>query len=325
MRRREFIAAIGGAVAWPFAARAQGEAMRRIGVLMSQDEAEDRVRFALLREALAKLGWTEGRNLRLDIRYSASDPDRIKAYAAELVSLAPDVLFGISTPVLEALLKQTRSVPIVFAGVSDPVSAGFVPSLARPGGNVTGFTSFEYAISAKWLELLKEAAPNTTRAGIILFRGDPSWSRYLAPIEAAAPSFGVQLTRIFLSDPGESAHAINAFAQEPQGGLVVTNNPRARIQRDLIVELAARHRLPAVYPARFYVTSGGLMSYGTDSDEAFPRAAAYVDRILRSEKPGDLPVQLPTKYEFVVNLKTARALGLDVPAEVLVRADEVIE
>jgi putative tryptophan/tyrosine transport system substrate-binding protein len=325
--RREFITLLGGAAAtWPLASRAQQDGrVPRVGVLMINDAAEDRVRVALLRDALAKLGWTEGRNLRVDYRFAATDPEAIRTYAAELVSLAPDVIFGVSTPVLEALRNQTRSVPIVFAGVSDPVSAGFVPSLARPGGNITGFSNFEYAISAKWLELLKEAAPNTTRAGIILFRDDPSWSRYLAPIEAAAPSFGVQVMRIFLGDPDESARAIDAFAQEPQGGLVVTNNPRARAQRDLIVELAARHRLPAVYPARFYATSGGLMSYGIDPDDPMPRAAAYLDRILRGEKPGDLPVQLPTKYEFVVNLKTMRVLGLTLPLPLIGRTDEVIE
>jgi putative tryptophan/tyrosine transport system substrate-binding protein len=278
-----------------------------------------------LRDALAKLGWTEGRNLRIDIRFAASDPDRMKSYAAELISLAPDVLFGVSTPVLEALQNLTRTVPIVFLGVSDPVSAGFVPSLPHPGGNITGFTSFEYAISAKWLEVLKEAAPGTTRAGIILFRGDPSWSRYFAPIEAAAPSFGMQATRIFLGDPDESARVIDAFAQEPQGGLVVTLNPRARVQRDLLIELAARHRLPAIYPQRFYVTSGGLMSYGFDTDRDFPSAASYIDRILRGEKPGDLLVQLPTKFEFVVNLKTARTLGITLPLPLIGRTDEVIE
>jgi putative tryptophan/tyrosine transport system substrate-binding protein len=326
MRRRDFIKLVGGGAAWPCVARAQQAGrVRRIGVLTSQAEAEDKARVALFSDALAKLGWTEGRNLRTDIRFGASDPDRIRTYAAELVALAPDVLFGVSTPVLRALQNQTRSVAIVFAGVSDPVSAGFVPNLARPGGNITGFSGFEYAISAKWLELLKQAAPDTTRVGIILFRGDPSWERYVAPIEAAASSFGIHATRIFLGDPDESARVIIAFAQEPQGGLVVTSNPRARDQRELIIALSARHRLPAVYPARFYAASGGLISYGYDPDDAFPRAATYIDRILRGEKPGDLPVQLPTKYEMVLNLKTAKALGLTVPDTLLTRADGVIE
>ena len=331
MNRRDVVSLIGSTVAasaWPLATRAQeGERMRRVGVLMSGGEAdsEQLARVAAFREAFEKLGWAEGRNVRIDLRFAATDPERVRSYAAALLSQAPDVILANSTPVLEELLKQSRSVPIVFNGVSDPVSAGFVPSLARPGGNITGFSAFEYSIGGKWLEILKEAAPATKRVAVLLFRDDPSWSRYLAPIEALAPSFGVQLTNVFLGDAAEPERTLEAFAREPDGGLIVTNNPKAMAQRELIGTVAARLRLPAVYPARAYVSSGGLMSYGIDPVDPFRRAAAYVDRILRGEKPADMPVQQPDKYEFVVNLKAARALGLTLPLPLIGRTDEVIE
>jgi putative ABC transport system substrate-binding protein len=329
MKRREFITLLGGAMAcWPFAAHAQpGERMRRIGVLVAggEDDPDQLVRVTAFREAFEKLGWAEGRNVRIDLRFAATDPQRVRSYAAALLSQAPDVILANSTPVLEELLKQSRSIPIVFTGVSDPVSAGFVPNLARPGGNITGFSAFEYTIGGKWLEILKEAVPAAKRVAVLLFRGDPSWSRYLAPIEALAPSFGVQLTNIFLDDPVELERTLEEFARDPIGGLVVTNNPKAMAQRELIGTLAARLHLPAVYPARVYVTGGGLMSYGIDPVDPFRRAASYVDRILRGEKPADMPVQQPTKYEFVVNLKAARALGLILPLPLIGRTDEVIE
>jgi putative ABC transport system substrate-binding protein len=328
MRRREFITLLGGAAAWPVAARAQQESrVRRVGVLMAGGEADPEVlaRVTAFRESLDKLGWVEGRNVRIAVRFANADPERIRSYSASLLNPVPDVILTNTTPVLEAFQKQTRSVPIVFTAVSDPVSAGFVPSLARPGGNITGFSNFEYTIGGKWLQNLIEAAPGTKRMAILLSRIDPAWSRYLAPIEAMAPSFGVQLTNVFLDNPTQTERALEAFAGEPNGGLLTTNTPQATAQREFIVSLAAHLRLPAIYPNRLYVTSGGLMSYGIDQIDPFRRAAAYIDRILRGEKPGDLPVQQPTKYEFVVNLKAARALGIEVPPNLLARADDVIE
>jgi putative ABC transport system substrate-binding protein len=329
MRRREFITLLGStAVAWPLAARAQqGEPMRRVGVLMlgGESDPDQLARVAAFREAFEKLGWAEGRNVRIDLRFASAEPERIRSYSAALLGLAPDVILANGTPVLETLRKLTLSVPIVFVGVSDPVSAGFVPSLARPGGNITGFSNFEYTIGEKWLEILTEAVPATKRVAVLMSREDPAWSRYLAPIEALAPSFGIQLTSVFVGDPLEIERTLVAFAREPNGGLIVTNNPRAMARRELIGTLAARHRLPAVYPARVYVISGGLMSYGIDPVDPYWRAAAYVDRILRGEKPGEMPVQQPTKFEFVVNLKAARALGLNLPLPLIGRTDEVIE
>jgi putative ABC transport system substrate-binding protein len=329
MRRRDFITLLGGTVvAWPSAAHAQqGSAMRRIGVLMlgGETDPDQRGRVAAFREAFAKLGWAEGRNVRIDLRFAAVDHERIRSYSAAMLSQAPDVILANGTAALEAFQKQTRSVPIVFVGVSDPVSAGFVSSLARPGGNITGFSNFEYSIGGKWLEILTEAAPTTKRVAVLLSREDTAWSRYLAPIEALAPSVGVQLTSVFLGDPVEIERTLDAFAREPTGGLIAANNPKAMAHRELIATLAARHRLPAIYPARVYVTSGGLMSYGIDPVDPYRGAASYVDRILRGEKPADMPVQQPTKYEFVVNLKAARALGLTLPLPLIGRTDEVIE
>jgi putative tryptophan/tyrosine transport system substrate-binding protein len=329
MRRRQFIMLLGGAIAaLPVAARAQKpDRVRRLGVLMlgAETDPDQQGRVMAFREGLAKLGWAEGRSIQTDYRFAGADPERIRSYAAALVGQAPDVIVANGTPVLEALQALTRSAPIVFVGVSDPVSAGFEPSLARPGGNITGFSNFEYAIGGKWLELLKEAAPGINRIGVLLWRGDPSWSRYLAPIETAASSLGMPLTTIFLGDTVEIERAIEAFAHEPLGGLIATNNSKAMAERDRIIGLAARRRLPAVYPARVYASSGGLMSYGIDPADPFRQAASYVDRILRGEKPGDLPVQQPTKYELVVNLKTAKALGLAVPPTLIARVDEAIE
>jgi ABC-type uncharacterized transport system substrate-binding protein len=329
MRRREFIIIVGSAAAaCPRAARAQhGTRERRIGVLMlgGETDPDQLSRVTAFREAFAELGWAEGRNVRIDLRFAAVDPERIRSYSAAMISQAPDVILANGTPVLEAFQKQTRSVPIVFVGVSDPVSAGFLPSLARPGGNITGFSNFEYTIGGKWLEILVEAAPATKRVAVLLSSEDPAWSRYLAPIEALAPSFGVHLTSVFLDDPVGINRTLEAFAREPNGGLIATNNPKAMAHRGLIATLAARYRLPAVYPARVYVTSGGLMSYGIDPVDPYRGAASYVDRILRGEKPEDMPVQQPTKFEFVVNLKAARALGLTLSLPLIGRTDEVIE
>ncbi len=271
------------------------------------------------------MGWVEGRNVRIDYRFAATDSERIRSHSADLVAAGPDAILANGTPILEALQKRTSTLPIVFVGVSDPLGAGFVPSLARPGGNLTGFSNFEYAIGGKWLELLKEVAPGVRRAAVLLHRDDTAWSRYLAPIEALAPSLGIQLSSVFLGDASETERHLGAFAREQNGGVIVTNNARAMSQRDLIGTLAVRHQLPAVYPARVYTAGGGLASYGIDPVDPYRRAAGYVDRILRGEKPADLPVQAPTKYELAINLKTAKALGLEVPPTLLARADEVIE
>jgi putative ABC transport system substrate-binding protein len=328
--RRELISRVGGAAAasaQPCAARAQ-EQMRRVALVGgagSDSDPETQARVAAFRDGLAKLGWVEGRNVRIDVRFSASDPERIRSYAAELTDLSPDVIVSSGTPSLAALVNLTRSLPIVFVAVSDPVSAGFVPGLAKPGSNITGFSNYEYSIAGKWLQLLKEVAPATARVGVLLWRGDSSWSRYLAPVETLAPSLGVQLTRIFLGDAKEIERDIDTFGLEPHGGLLVISSSRALVFRNLIADLAIRNRLPTVVPARSYAISGGLMSYGVDIVDQFRRAASYVDRILRGEKPGDLPVQLPTKYEFVINIRTARAMGFMLPPSLPLRADEVIE
>ena len=330
MRRREFIAALGGAaacsVSWPLAARAQ-ERVRRIGVLMSlaADDPEMKARLAAFMQGLQHLGWIDGRNVRIDTRTTAGDAERIRSYAAELVALAPDVILAAGGQVVGGLLRATRTVPVVFTQTPDPVGAGFVASLARPGGNATGFTQFEYGISAKWLELLKEIAPNMTRAAVLRDPTIPEGIGQFAIIQAVAPSLGVELRPVDVRDAGEIERAIAAFATSANGGLIVPASGLANVHRELIIALATRHRLPAVYPFRFYVTGGGLISYGPDSIDPHRRAASYVDRILRGEKPADLPVQAPTKFEMVLDLKTAKALGLKVPQSVLARADEVIE
>jgi putative tryptophan/tyrosine transport system substrate-binding protein len=329
MKRREFMLALGGAAAtWPLALRAQqGERVRRIGVLMNlaADDPESPVRVAAFAQGLQELGWTVGRNVRIDTRWGASDPDRSRSYAAELVALAPDVILASGTPSVMALLQTSRTVPIVFANVIDPVGSGFAENLAQPGGNVTGFSMFEYGISGKWLELLKEIAPGVTRVAVLRDPALASGGGQLGALQAVATSFGVELNPIGVRDAGEIERAVLAFARRSNGGLIVTGSTSAVAHRNLIVTLAAQHKLPAVYVQRYIVIGGGLISYGPDSIDPYRRAAGYVDRILRGDKPADLPVQAPTKYELVINLKTAKALGLEVPSTLLARADEVIE
>ena len=329
MKRREFITLLGGAAAaWPLVARAQqGERMRRIGVLMSlaADDPQGQARIAAFVQGLQQLGWTDGRNVRIDTRWGAGDADRIRRYAAELVALAPDVILASGGSVVGPLLQATRTVPIVFTQTPDPVGAGFVESLARPGGNATGFTLFEYGIEREMA-----GAAQADRAGRDA-SGGPSGCRHPAgigqfgAIQSVAPSFGVELSPVDVRDATEIERAVTAFARSANGGLIVTASAAAIVHRELIITLAARHRLPAVYFARYFVIGGGLISYGPDPVDPHRRAAGYVDRILKGEKPADLPVQAPTKYELVINLKTAKALGLDVPPMLLARADEVIE
>jgi putative tryptophan/tyrosine transport system substrate-binding protein len=326
MRRREFITLLGGAAAvWPLAARAEGERIRRIGVLMNlaADDAEGQARLAAFVQDLQQLGWTDGRNVRIDYRWAAGDARLFHRYAEELLALAPDVILASATPSVQALQQATRTVPIVFAMVGDPVGMGVVASLARPGGNTTGFTPMEFGFGAKWVELLKEIAPRVTRVAVL--RDLTIGPAQLSAIQAVAPSFGVELSAVGVRDAGEIERIVAAFAGSSDAGLIVTASTSAMVHRDLITMLAARYRLPAVYPFRYYVTAGGLISYGANSTDPFRRAANYVDRILKGEKPADLPVQAPSKYELVINLKTAKALGLEIPASVLARADEVIE
>jgi putative tryptophan/tyrosine transport system substrate-binding protein len=328
MGRREFITLIGGAAAaWPLAARAQQpERIRVIGVLISTaaDDPEGQARIAAFRQGLQELGWTEGRNVRIDTR-AAADADQFRTQAAELVALASDVILAATTPGVAAVQHATRTVPVVFVTVFDPVSAGFVSNLARPGGNTTGFALPEYGTSVKWLELLKEIAPGVTRVAVVRDPALVSGTGQLAAIQAVAPSFSVELNPVDARDPTEMERAIAAFARSANGGLIVTASPASVTHRKLIIALAARHRLPAVYAFRFMVADGGLISYGPNSIDPYRRAATYVDRILKGEKPGDLPVQAPTKYELVIHLKTAKAMGLTVPDSLLARADEVIE
>jgi putative ABC transport system substrate-binding protein len=301
--------------------------MRRIGVLMNftADDAVSQGRLTAFVQGLQELGWTVGRNLQIDYRWGAGNVERYRTFAAELVALTPDILVTVGAPAVEALQRATRTVPIVFTSVTDPVGGGLVASLARPGGNTTGFTLSEYGLSGKWLELLKEIAPRVTRAAVLRNPAIASGSGQLGAIQAVAPSFGVELSPVNVRDAGEIERAVAAFARSPNGGLIVPASAAAQLHLDLIITLAARHKLPAVYADRIYVTGGGLISYGPDRIDQYRRAAGYVDRILKGEKPADLPVQTPTKYELVINLKTAKALGLEVPATVLVRADEVIE
>jgi putative ABC transport system substrate-binding protein len=310
MKRREFITLVGGAaVAWPLAARAQqGERMRRIGVLMSltADDPEAIARLAAFVQGLEALGWTDGRNIQIDYRRTAGVAERIRSHAAELVALAPDVILASGGQVMGALLQATRTVPIVFTQTPDPVGAGFVASLARPGGNATGFMLFEYGISGKWLELLKEIAPRVTRAAVLRDPAIASGSGQLGAIQAVAPSFGVEVSPVGVRDADEIEHALTAFARGSNGGLIVTGSNLAQVHRELIVTLTARHRLPAVYSNRVFVTGGGLISYGPDRIDQYRRAAGYVDRILKGEKPADLPVMQPTKFELAINLKTAK-------------------
>ena len=326
--RRDFIALLAGAaLAHPLAARAQQrERMRRIGVLMplTADDPESQARNAAFLQGLGELGWTVGRNVRIDYRWGAGDPERYRAHAAELVALAPDVVLAQGSSTVIALQRATRAVPIVFANVTDPVGGSLVASLARPGGNATGFTSTEFGFAGKWLELLKEIAPRVTRVAVMR-DAIASQIGLLGGIQAVAPSLKVELRPVDMRDADEIERAVVAFAGQPNGGLIVTQGAQALLHRELIVALAARHRLPAVYAYRTHVAGGDLVSYGIDNVEQFRRAAGYVDRILKGEKPADLPVQAPTKFELVINLATAKALGLEVPPSVLARADEVIE
>jgi putative tryptophan/tyrosine transport system substrate-binding protein len=326
IRRRDFVILLGGgAAAGPIAARAQqSDRMRRIGVLMNlaADDPESQRRMTPFVQGLQQLGWTDGRNVRIETRWAAADVDRFRSYAAELVALAPDVILASGHPSVVALQQATRTVPIVFLQVVDPVGAGFVVSLARPGGNTTGFTVFEYGISGKWLELLKEVAPSVTRAAIIRDAAITAGTGQFAAIQAMAPSLGIEVSPIGVHDAGEIERAIGAFARSSNGGLIVTGSALAAVHRDLIVTLAARHKLPAVYSFRYFATVGGLISYGPDSIDPYRRAAGYVDRILNGENPADLPVQAPVKYELAVNLKTATVLGLEIPPTLLVRADD---
>jgi ABC-type uncharacterized transport system substrate-binding protein len=330
MKRREFITLLGSAAAaWPLAARAQqADRVRRIGALIgapSADNPDAQANIRAFLQVLQQLGWTDGGNVRIDIRWGAGNADDIRKYAAELAALAPDVIFASGTASVGPMLQATRTVPIVFANVADPVGAGFVESLARPGGNASGFIQFEYSLSGKWLELLKQIAPGVTRAAVLRDPAITSGIGQFAVIQSVAPSVGVEVSAINVRDAGEIERAVTAFARSSNGGLIVTASALAVLHRQLIIALAARHKLPAVYYRRYFVTSGGLISYGYDVVEQFRGAAGYVDRILKGATPADLPVQAPTKYELVINLKTANALGLDVPATVLARADEVIE
>jgi putative ABC transport system substrate-binding protein len=333
MRRREFVSLLGGAATtWPLVAHAeQPERMRRIGVLIgsaAEADADDRDaqgRLAAFLQGLAQLGWTDGRNVRIEIRRGGGDAEHIRQYAAELVALAPDVILTSGAAPTSPLLQATRSVPIVFTGLVDPVGAGVVDSLARPGGNATGFILFEYGLSGKWLELLKQIAPGVTRAAVIRDPAISSGIGQFGAIQSVAPLFDVELSPVNVRDAGEIERAVAAFARPANGGLIATASALTLVHRDLIIALAARHKLPAVYHRRLFVNSGGLISYGPDIIDQFRQAAGYVDRILKGEKPADLPVQAPTKYELVINLKTAKALGLNVPPSLLARADEVIE
>jgi putative ABC transport system substrate-binding protein len=328
MRRREFISFLGGLAAFPLAAHAQQtDRVRRVGVLHGQaaGDSESQARIAAFRQSLEQLGWTDGRNLQIDYRWGEGNPNDTRKYAVELVALVPDVILTNGAAVLAPLLQATNSVPIVFVLVADPVGAGFVDSLARPGGNATGFTALEYGFGGKYLELLKEISPATARAAVVR---DPLTSvgiGLFGAIQNAAPSTKIEVSPVNVRDAGEIERTISSFARTSNGGLIVTASPSAFVHRDLIVALAARYGLPAIYPVREFVTEGGLIAYGPDTLDQYRRAAGYVDRILKGERPADLPVQMPTKYELVINLKTAKTLGLTIPPSLLARADEVIE
>jgi putative ABC transport system substrate-binding protein len=333
VKRRNFITLLGGAAVWPIAARAQQpERMRRIGVFvfLGTDDPEGSARLGAFRQGLQALGWTENRNLRIEIHQYFGDPDRIRAAAVKLVGLVPEVILSYGPAGVAALRRETRSIPIVFTQVTNPLGAGLVASMAHPGGNITGFSSFELSVAGKWLEVLKEVAPGVTRFAVILNPDNPGQGGFQGTIEMAASSLGVQIAPIVLRDGSEPERvamerAVEAFARQANGGVIVLPDFATILLRQPIVALAARLRLPAVYPLRFFATTGGLVSYGVDQIEQSRRAAGYVDRILKGEKPADLPVQAPTKYDLVINLKTAKALGLDVPPALLARADEVIE
>jgi ABC-type uncharacterized transport system substrate-binding protein len=328
MRRREFITFIGAALAaYPLTVGAQqNERARRIAVLIGvEDDAEGQARLAAFRKGMLDLGWSEGRDMQMDVRFAAGDADRARAYGAELIRSAPDVILANSSIVVAALKQQTKTIPIVFAQVVDPVNSGFVDSLARPGGNITGFLSLDFGMGAKWLEILKQIAPRVVRVGVLRDMETPGGSGQLGAIQAATASFRVELKALDVRDIATIERRLSVFALEPNGGLIVLNSVGSSIHHKLITELAARFRLPAIYPYRFFVADGGLVSYGVDNHDLWQKAAGYVDRILKGAKPAELPVQEPTKFELAINLKTAKALGLTVPPSLLARADEVIE
>jgi putative ABC transport system substrate-binding protein len=327
MRRREFIALVGGAsVAWPLTARAQQDTrMRRIGTLIGTGRTEGQARLAGFRQQLQDLGWSEGRNIVIEERWGEGDFDRMGASAQELVSEMPDVLLAGSVRALAALKNATSAIPIVFVATSDPVSQGFVASLARPGGNITGFSLFEFSLAGKFVEILKEIAPSVMQSVLLCSADNPSFAGYMRSINSVAAKLAMQVSAGPIHDAADIEGLITAFAGEPNGGLLVAPDVVANIHRDLIIALAAKHHLPAIYPYRFFADAGGLASYGVDLIDLYRRAAGYVDRVLKGEKPAELPVQAPSKFEFVINLKTAKALGVDVPAALLARADEVIE
>ena len=329
IRRRELIAVLGGAAAaWPLAARAQPDRVQRIAVLIgaqTQDDPDAQASIAAFLQALQQLGWTDGRSVRIDTRWAGSNANDIDKFAAELVALAPDVILASGTSAMGPLLNATRTLPIVFVNVADAVGAGFVDSLARPGGNATGFIAFEYSISAKWVELLKQIAPGVTRAAVLRDPAITAGIGQFAVIQSVAPSVGMEVSSINVRDAGEIERAVTAFARYLNGGLIVTSSALAVFHRELIIALAARHKLPAIYYRQLYVSSGGLISYGYDLLDQYRRAAGYINRILKGEKPADLPVQTPTKYELAINLKAAKTLGLSVPDKLLALAEEVIE
>ena len=329
MRRREFITLLGGAVAaWPISAHAQQTGqVRRIGVLFSlaATDPESQQRKTALEQGLRELGWTDGRNVRIEYRWVAGDAANVRKYGAELIALAPEVIVVSGGAVVGPVLQLTHTIPVVFTQTPDPVGAGFVDSVARPGGNATGFTNSEYSENGKLLELLKEIAPHVTRAAVLRDPASPQGTGQWGAIQAAAPAVRIEVSAVNVRDADEIERGVSAFARSSNGGLIVPGSALAIVHRKLIIALAARHKLPAVYPISFFVTDGGLISYGADGIEPHRRAAAYVDRILKGEKPGDLPVQAPTKYQLVINLKAAKALGLKVPTELLARATEIIE
>jgi putative tryptophan/tyrosine transport system substrate-binding protein len=326
MRRREFISFVGGAAAWPLAADAQPTEMRRIAVIIGvADDPQGQARLAAFTDGMRTLGWTDGCNVHFEIRFSGGSPDRARSDAADMVGIGPDVIVANGAAVIGALQQLTKTIPVVFAQVVDPVSSGFVESLARPGGNLTGFTSVDYSIGAKWLETLRGIAPGVVRVGVLRDPTLPAGSGQLGAIQGVAAVFGVSVVALDVREVGAIERAVSTFAKEPNGGMIVLATPLATVHRDVIVRLAARERLPTIYPYRYFVTSGGLISYGIDNTDLWRRSASYVDRILKGEKPSDLPVQAPTKYELAINLRTAKMLGLTVPPALIARADEVIE
>ncbi|HZP68911.1 MAG TPA: ABC transporter substrate-binding protein [Pseudolabrys sp.] len=328
MRRREFISLLGGAAVWPFVAAAQqAERLRRIGILMQigEHDAESKIQVAAFLKSLEELGWIVGRNLQIDMRWAGGDSELIRQYAVELVALKPEVILAPGGTVVGALQRASRTLPIVFVNVTDPVGRGYIENLSRPGRNASGFTSFEFGMGGQWLQLLKESAPGVTRVAVLRDPVITAGIGYLAAIHALAPSFRIEVNPIDVRDARDMERAVAAFASRPNGGVILTPDPAAIAHRGLVIKLASRHRLPAIYPFRYFAAEGGLISYGPDAVDAFRRAAGYVDRVLKGERPADLPVQAPTKFELVVNLKTAKALGLALPTSLLARANEVIE